>query len=72
MFASIKVDKEYSKNQIFDIGLNDKKFDGRGYKYIKLREQFLKKGIQISLKTKFTHINPFLCGLCFFNFLKKS
>lgn len=54
MFASIKVDKEYSKNQIFDIGLNDKKFDGRGYKYIKLREQFLKKGIQLNTHDIYT------------------
>ena len=48
MFASIKVDDEYSKNKIFDLELNDKKFDGRGYKYIKLREQFKKKGIQLN------------------------
>ena len=36
--AAIVVDKDYSKNKIFDDSLNKTKFDGRSFKYISLKE----------------------------------
>ena len=46
--ASIVVDKPYLNDRLFNPELNDKLFDGRGYKYIILKNELKKYNIDLS------------------------
>jgi len=56
--AALIVDKDYSDNKIFDKRLNNSIFDGRAYKYIKLKEELEKYNIDLITYDLCTNIKP--------------